>query len=233
MILVGWWMQILSSLHFPQPSKIFKRVVFLLCISYIDQCSFNTLNKNLLKDYKLKGWQDMKKVSKEAVLPSLQSNLKLFTLLLKGFVLSCCEFNYTVPSYNLHIINYMPTWKWINPHYLALMSPEKNSMQFNQLLMSWFRVKSMKMSMWFLSYHHASCIAHSPGEWAHMHFKNMVFSFNPWTRQRGTMVFSSWTSTVTYTFYCIILVYHLSPLNWGFSKKILRRGKKIKLKALT
>ena len=117
------------------------------------------------------------------------------------------------------------------PTLSCLDEPRKNSMQFNQLLMSWFRVKSMKMSMWFLSYHHASCIAHSPGEWAHMHFKNMVFSFNPWTRQRGTMVFSSWTSIVTYTFYCIILVYHLSPLNWGFSKKNSTEGKKDKVKS--
>ena len=56
-------MQILSSLHFPQLLKIFKKVVFLLCISYIDQHSFNALNKNLLKDLKLKEQQEMKKVN--------------------------------------------------------------------------------------------------------------------------------------------------------------------------
>ena len=73
-------------------------------------------------------------LKEEAVLSSTWRNFKLFTLLLKGFVLSCCEFNYT--SYNLDIVNNMPTWKLTNPIFLALMSPEENSMQLNQLLVS-------------------------------------------------------------------------------------------------
>ena len=62
-------------------------------------------------------------MKEEAVLSSPWCNFKLFTLLLKGFVLSCCEFNHTVPNYNLHIVNNMPTWKLTNPHFLALMRP--------------------------------------------------------------------------------------------------------------
>ena len=39
--------------------------------------------------------------------------------------------------------------------------------------------------------------------------------FNPWTRLEDMMVFSSWLRTLTYIFYCIILVYKLSILDWG------------------
>ena len=130
-------MQILSSLHFPHLLKIFKKV-FLLCISHIDQRSFNTLNKKDVEGLKLKGQQEMKKVSfcqrslcihvcqfhmKEAVLSSPWRNFKLFTLLLKGVFLSCYEFSHIVPNYNLHIVNNMPPWKLSNPHFLALMRP--------------------------------------------------------------------------------------------------------------
>ena len=40
------------------------------------------------------------------------------------------------------------------------------------------------------------------------------------------MVFSCWTSTVTYTFYYIILVYKLSPLNQRYFFKKIVEGKK-------
>ena len=43
---------------------------------------------------------------------------------------------------------------------------------------------------------------------------NTVLLFNEWTLQRGAMLFSSLTSTVTSIFHSIILVYKLSPLDW-------------------
>ena len=94
--------------------------------------------------------------------------------------------NNTVPSYNLHIVNYMLTWKLTNPHFLALMSPEKNSMQFNQLLMSWFRVKmheNVEVIPQVITVYPALHIKIMwSGEWACVHYKNMVLFFNPWTR---------------------------------------------------
>ena len=102
-----------------------------------------------------------------------------------------------------------------------LMSLGKNSMQFNQLLVSWFRVKmheNVEVIPQFITVHP---LMHSKimwsREWVCMHSKNIVLFFNPKTRWRSTMVFGSWTSTVTYTFYGITLLYHLSLLNyWGF-----------------
>ena len=47
-----------------------------------------------------------------------------------------------------------------------------------------------------------------------MHSVNTVLLFNEWTLQRGSMLFSSLTSTVTSIFHSIILVYKLSPLDW-------------------
>ena len=44
--------------------------------------------------------------------------------------------------------------------------------------------------------------------------ESMVMLFNKWTLQRGTMLFSSLTSTVTSLFHCIILVYNLAPFYW-------------------
>ena len=43
----------------------------------------------------------------------------------------------------------------------------------------------------------------------------------------------SWTSTLTYISYRIILVYKLSPLNWIIKKRLIEGGKNIGLKAST
>ena len=101
-----------------------------------------------------------------------------------------------------------------------LMSLGKNSMQFNQLLVSWFRVKmheNVEVIPQFITVH--PLMHHKimwSREWVCMQSKNIVLFFNPKTRWRSTMVFGSWTSTVTCAFYGIILLYHLSLLNWGF-----------------
>ena len=82
---------------------------------------------------------------------------------------------------------------------------------------------------------HTFCIAHNPnqGEWA-------------WLLRRTQYCFSihgpceevQWSLTLEQAcwpifFVCIILVYNLSPLNWGNKKKFFEGKKKKKLKACT
>ena len=49
---------------------------------------------------------------------------------------------------------------------------------------------------------------------------------NQWTRLRGKVLFTSWTSTMTYNFYCLISVYELSPIYRRNFKTNSFKGKK-------
>ena len=111
--------------------------------------------------------------------------------------------------------------KLTNPHFLALMSPEENSMQSNQLFVSNdSELKCMKMLEWFLalSPHILYCTLKScnlGNECTHILRTWYCFSIHgPCKEVRPSLAL--WASKVTYTFYCINFMYHLSPLNWGF-----------------
>ena len=57
---------------------------------------------------------------------------------------------------------------------------------------------------------------------------------NQWTRLRGTVLFTSWTSTMTYNFYCLISVYELSPIyRRNFKKNSFKGKKRVLLKVCT
>ena len=135
-------MQILSSLRSPQLLKIFTGIVFLLLISHIDQCSFNTLNKNLLQIKRTTRHEESEFLWKEPLhtccisvlhdgsnlLPSPWSNFKLFTLvqylndLFSAAVSSTTLYHVALCTL---FIKYQPGKT--NPHFLALMSPDKTS----------------------------------------------------------------------------------------------------------
>ena len=51
---------------------------------------------------------------------------------------------------------------------------------------------------------------------------------------RGTVLFTSWTSTMTYNFYCLISVYELSPIyRRNFKTNSFKGKKRVLLKVCT
>ena len=100
-----------------------------------------------------------------------------------------------------------------------LMSLGKNSMQFNQLLVSWFRVKMHENVEVIPQFITVYPLMHSKimwsREWVCMHSKNIVLFFNPKTRWRS---YGLWLlnkhSDLYFLWHNFVLPF--IPLNWGF-----------------